>query len=135
MVFFCFFQMLAQAQTAEQTVDRLSRVKFDWLVRQQMDSLLSLLDEGATYVHSNGWVQTRQDIVDDFRSGKLRYESVTVKESNVHVHDRTAVVVGLATFAGVMGGNAFRMDLRYTEVYVRLSQRWKLVSRHASRMP
>jgi hypothetical protein len=125
----------AQSTRVEQSILDLSKKKFEWLINKQYDSLLVLLDDKLQYVHSNGWVENKQEVIDDLKNGKLTYQKVTVKESSVRLYEKTAIVNGLGTFEGIGNGNAFSMDLRYTEVYVRTGNRWKLASRHSNRMP
>lgn len=119
---------------SEQSLLELSRRKFDWLIANQYDSLNALLDDRLQYIHSNGWVQNKKEVEADSRSGKLKYQSVSIKESQARLYGVSAVVTGLGTFAGIKEGTSFSIDLRYTEVYV-WNGRWKLVSRHANRMP
>ena len=54
----------------EQEVIQLSHAKFKWLVQKKVDSLKIVLDERLTYIHSNGWVQTKRELIDDLLSGK-----------------------------------------------------------------
>lgn len=130
------FGETVSAQTADdRAVLRLSQRKFDWLVAKRADSLELLLDDRAKYVHSNGWVQSKAEVLSDMADGKLIYQRVTVKEASVRQYGKTAVVDGMGTFEGVNSGTAFKLELRYTEVYVWSDSRWKLVSRHANRMP
>lgn len=126
--------VLAQSD-AERAVLDLSSKKFDWLVDGQADSLEKMLDEKVQYIHSNGWVQNKREVIDDMRTGKLVYRKVTIKEVSVRLYAETAILTGLGTFEGINGGTAFLLDLRYTEVYVRRMKRWILVSRHSNRMP
>jgi len=120
---------------SEQFILALSRKKFDWLIAKNYDSLRAVLDDKVQYIHSNGWIQNKQEVLDDMRSGKLVYQQVTVKEVAVRLYEHAAVVTGLGTFEGVNGGTAFKLDLRYTEVYVKSKSGWLLASRHANRMP
>lgn len=128
----------ALAQTPslqEQYVLDLSRKKFDWLISKQYDSLTVLLDDKVQYIHSNGWVQNKNEIIDDCKSGKLSYQNVAIKEAQARLYTTTAIVSGLGSFAGVRDGTPFSIELRYSEVYIKTGNRWKLVSRHANRMP
>ncbi len=118
----------------KQLVD-LSNRKFNWLIEKRYDSLESLLDERVMYVHSNGWIQNKKELIDDLKSGKLNYLKVTVKESSARRYGQTAIINGLATFEGATEGKPFAMDLRYTEVYIKNGNQWKLATRHANRMP
>lgn len=101
----------------------------------QADSLNAILDDQVQYIHSNGWVQNKKEVLEDMRSGKLVYQNVTVKEDQVRMYGETAIVTGLGTFEGVNNGTAFKLDLRYTEVYLNTQSGWRLVSRHSNRMP
>lgn len=125
----------AAQQTSEQEVLNLSKTKFDWLIKKQYDSLEKLLDGRVQYIHSNGWIQSKQEVLDDMKSGKLVYQNVTVKEAFARQYDNSTVITGLGRFEGINGGVSFSMDLRYTEVYIRVNGRWRLASRHSNRMP
>lgn len=126
----------APAQDAgERAVLRLSKVKFDWLVNRNADSIGYLLDDRVKYVHSNGWTQSKAEVLADMASGKLLYQRVTIKDASARMYGQTAIVDGTGTFEGVNSGTAFNLELRYTEVYMRLAGRWMLVSRHANRLP
>ncbi len=119
----------------EQFILDLSKKKFDWLIGKDYDSLSILLDDRIQYIHSNGWIQSKAEILDDLRTGKLVYKKITIKESGTRLYTNTALANGLGTFEGVTDGKAFLMDLRYTEVYIKSNNHWKLVTRHSNRMP
>jgi hypothetical protein len=117
-------------------VNQLHLRKFDWLINKNYDSLNWLIDPGAKYIHSNGWVQSKQDVIDDLKSGKLNYTSVNVSESSVALYKKhTAIVTGKGSFKGLMPDKSeFNIHLLYTEVYVKDKKQWKLVSRQAIKL-
>ena len=125
---------VAQSKT-EQLVLDLSKKKFDWMVNKRYDSIELLLDDQLKYIHSNGWIQSKNEVIDDFNNGKLVFKGIDVTESAVRLYDQTAIVTGKGKFSGVNGGNLFDLGLTYTEVYVKNKGRWLLASRHANRMP
>jgi hypothetical protein len=122
------------AQTDRHEVINLSRKKFNWLITRQADSLTWLLDENVMYIHSNGWVQTKQEVLEDMHSGKLVYKRIDIQEDQVRLYKNTALVTGTGRFSGINGGNEFELNLVYTEVYIRKKKQWVLVSRHANRL-
>lgn len=126
----------AFSQTAEaEKVNQLHRKKFEWLINKKYDSLNWLMDERVKYIHSNGWIQSKAEVVDDLNSGKLNYTSVVVEESSVSYFNQSAVVTGKGTFKGLMADKSeFTIHLLYTEVYVRHKKQWKLVSRQATKL-
>ncbi|MFN3839510.1 MAG: nuclear transport factor 2 family protein [Cyclobacteriaceae bacterium] len=119
----------------EREVLRLFHKKFEWLKNHQVDSLHGMLDDNLMYIHSNGWVETKADVIDDLKTGKLAYRQVDIKEASVRLYENTAIVTGKGTFAGMNSGTEFSLNLLFTEVYIRKGGRWKLASRHANRLP
>jgi hypothetical protein len=124
-------------QTGEaEELNQLHIRKFRWMISKNYDSLNWIADETLKFIHSNGWIQTKKDFIDDLKSGKLNYTSITIQESAVSVYDhKSAVITGKGTFKGLMPDQSeFNINLLYTEVYVRSKRRWKLVSRQASKL-
>jgi hypothetical protein len=129
----CSLSSFSQAKD-EQELLVLSKKKFEWLTQKKLDSLATILDDRVRYVHSNGWVQRKQEVIDDLTSGKLNYISITVKSNEVRLYDTTAIVNGAGTFEVTMNGKPLTIELGYTEVYVKKKGKWLLASRHANRI-
>ncbi|MFM9075961.1 MAG: hypothetical protein ACKORJ_10425 [Bacteroidota bacterium] len=51
------------------------------------------------------------------------------------MYKRSAVVTGTASMETTLNGNRSPVNVKFTEVYVLQKGGWKLVSRHASRLP
>jgi len=128
----CF---VAQAQSAEQAVLDLSKKKFGLMIRMKYDSLLPILDDRLMFVHSSGWTETKQELIQDMKSGKLRYTNIQSSEATARVYPATAIVTGKGKFNVVLDGNALEFNLCYTEVYVQNEGKWLLASRHSNRLP
>jgi hypothetical protein len=123
----------AQAQDESRILD-LSMKKFEWFINKQYDSLENLLGNNVRYIHSNGWVETEREVIDDLKNSKITYWDVTVSEAQVRVYGTTGVLVGKGKFHVVMGGNEITTDLLFTEVYSKDHGKWRLVSRHACKI-
>lgn len=138
LLFFICSVSSAQKQTdesaTEQFVLRLHEKKFQWMVKKQLDSLKNSLDERLVYVHSNGWVQNKKEVIDDLKSGKLIMNSVTVTEAKARVYKGAVIVNGKGKFDVMIDGKPVVIDLLYTEVYVKRKDGWLLVTRHANRL-
>ena len=129
------FSSFAQPGKTEQQILDLSKRKFDWMVNKNIDSLKTLLDEQVKYIHSNGWIQSKQEVIDDFLSGKLAYQKIEISEAAARLYNTTAIVTGKGKFAGTVNITPFAMELAYTEVYIKKDNHWLLVSRHSNKMP
>jgi hypothetical protein len=113
----------------------LSNKKFTWLIEQNFDSLEVLLDDRVKYIHSNGLVETKEDVIANMQSGKLQLNKVILHDAEVRHYDNLAIIIGKGNFVGIIDGVNFNVELLYTEVYTSNKGSWKLVSRHANRLP
>lgn len=116
-----------------QQVEKLHRDKFIWMIERQTDSLLKYLHEDALYIHSNGWVENKKEVIENIRSGKLTYRNVDIKENTCRVDGQTAVITGKAIFFVSLDGKDIDIPLLYTEVYSLHGGQPRLFSRHACR--
>lgn len=99
-IIFVCFPLLVSAQQGkdEAEVSALSKRKFNWLIRKDYDSIRIMVDDRVQYIHSNGWVENKTELIEDLKGGKLNYQKVTVKESSVRIFPsegkgtRTAIV-------------------------------------------
>ncbi len=123
------------AQPAETEIARLVGRKFEWFRNHQYDSISALMDDNLQYIHSNAWVESARDVIENLQSGKLVYQKVQLEELHVRLYDQTAIATGKGLFEGINAGNPFAVRLLFTEVYVQQRGRWKLVNRHACRIP
>lgn len=132
---FLFAIVTAHAQVSEQAVLDLSKKKFGWMIRMKYDSLEPALDDRLIFVHSNGWVENKQEIIQDIKSGKLRYVNIQVTAASARIYTSTAIVNGKGKFNVLLDGKPLELTLSYTEVYIQKNDKWLLASRHSNRMP
>jgi nicotinic acid phosphoribosyltransferase len=130
-----FAQKVKEEAATAQYILRLHEKKFQWMIKKQLDSLKTILDERVVYIHSNGWVQDKKAVIEDLKSGKLVMNSVVINESGARIYKGVVIVNGKGKFNVVVDGNAVEIQLLYTEVYVKRKEGWLLVSRHANRLP
>jgi hypothetical protein len=124
-----------QGSEDEKEVLQLSKAKFGWMVNKKIDSLGLILDDRLMYIHSNGWVQSKKEVLDDLVVRKLIYEKVELSQAEVRRYENTYIVNGKGKFAGSTNSVPFAFELVYTEVYIKNGKQWLLVSRHASKLP
>ena len=80
----------------------------------------------------SGTVRTKPQVISDFTSGDLKFQSITTDEVQVRVYENTAVETGLSTMVGQDKGKAVPRDTRFTRVWVKQQGRWRLVANHYS---
>ncbi len=118
----------------EKFVLKLHEAKFRWMVNKRLDSLNNILDERVQYVHSNGWIQNKKEVIEDIRLGKLTMTNVKVSEAKARVYKGFVVVNGKGVFSIIMDNKPLDILLLYTEVYAKRQNGWLLVSRHANKL-
>ncbi len=135
-VIFLIIGMGARGQqtAAEKYVKAFSETKNRWLTGNKVDSIKTLLDNRCLYMHSNGWIQSAADVVNDMQSKKLVYEKITITESQARQFESMVIVTGKGRFEGKVDGKPFGMVLIFTEVYVKRKAGWKLVSRQSTKL-
>ncbi|MBX3241963.1 MAG: nuclear transport factor 2 family protein [Chitinophagaceae bacterium] len=107
------------------------------LTEKNYTVLETLLHRGLTYGHSNAWIQTREDFINDLKSGKVTYRKM--ERSNVNVtaiRENWATVRSSAVAEGVVDGKEFSVVLHVLHVWVKKEPGgWQLVARQATKMP
>ncbi|MBI1782020.1 MAG: nuclear transport factor 2 family protein [Sphingobacteriales bacterium] len=127
--------VFAQQSPTEKFLLQLHEKKFRWMTEKKLDSLQTILDERLVYIHSNGWMETGKEVIDDLKNGKLTMNSVKVNEATVRVFkNNTGIVNGKGVFNVVVNDKQVELSLYYTEVYIKKKNNWMLVSRHACKL-
>src|ERR1700751_2076440 len=83
-------------------------------------------------VGPSGTVRTKPQVISDFTSGELKFQSITTDEVQVRIYGNTAVETGRSTMNGQDRGKAVPRDNRFTRVWVKQQGRWRLVLNHYS---
>ena len=130
------FQFFSQTkkEKIEQNIITLHKKKFDWLISKQYDSLAALFSENVEYIHSNGWIENKTEIIDDLKSGKLNYKRVEVSEAKVRLSKNAAILTGKGVFFVTMDNKDLEIKLLYSEVYIKEKGKWLLTHRHANKL-
>jgi hypothetical protein len=74
-----------------------------------------------------GKVYTKQDLVNEARSGRINYEQQDDTDQNVRVWGNTAVITARLRAKGSEAGMPFEYTLWFSDTYVKTPQGWKYV--------
>src|SRR6201997_4351785 len=83
-------------------------------------------------VGPSGTVRTKPQVISDFTSGELKFQSITTDDVRVRVYGDAAVETGRSTMDGQDKGNAVPHDTLFTRVWVKQHGGWRLVANHYS---
>ena len=80
----------------------------------------------------SGAVRAKAQVIADFTSGNLRFQSITTDDVQWRLYGDTAVETGRSTMDGQDRGKTVPRDNRFTRVWVKRLGRWQLVANHYS---
>ncbi len=105
------------------------------VLKSDINSMASLLADDFMGITPNGTMQTRDQILDNLRSGRTHLTALDVSDQKVRFYGKTAVVTSFAHMEGTTLDGEMDGNFRYTRVYVKNpAGEWKIVSFEASRI-
>jgi len=105
------------------------------LLQKDETVLITVLHKDVSYGHSNGWIQSRSDILNDFASGKLTYNKIENNSSAIITISKKYATVKTNTNAeGVVNGTAFKLTLHIMQFWVKTKKGWQLIARQSAKI-
>ena len=96
--------------------------------------LKSILHKEVSYGHSNGWIQSKDDILNDFKSGKLTYNNIQNNSSAiVKISEKYATVKTNTNAEGVVNGTEFKLTLQIMQFWIKTKKGWQLIARQSAK--
>ena len=132
-ILFLFVAVSSIAQTNEEKLIATVKEFHQALVKKNTVSINQQTDKALSYGHSNGWVQTKADMIKDFERGYISYQSFKEDSITVMMNDNMANVRFVADITATLNGTTTvnNYHLRVLEVWVKKSKRWILFGRQA----
>jgi hypothetical protein len=130
------FLGLQLAATAQTEADKLTSTLKEFhvaLVKKNTVSINQQTDKALSYGHSNGWVETKKELIEHLESGYMGYNSFREDSIKVEVNGNMAHARFIADINATMSGKEFTFKLRVLEVWVKKGKRWVLFARQAIR--
>ena len=121
-----------QRSNVEKAIRQLDNERIQAQIGADVVALDRIYADDFVGVGPSGTVRTKTQVISDFTSGDLKFQSITTDEVQVRVYENTAVETGLSTMVGQDKGKAVPRDTRFTRVWVEQQGRWRLVANHYS---
>lgn len=119
------------AQTKEEKLISTVKEFHQVLVNKNTVSINQQTDKALSYGHSNGWVQTKTDLIKDFETGYISYKSISEDSISVAINGNMANVRFISDITAVFKGSTSNFRLKVLEVRVNKGNRWVLFARQA----
>lgn len=124
-----FFVAAIAQSTEESKVTAAVKAFHLALVQKNTVSLNQQTDKALSYGHSNGWVQSKTDLIKDFETGYISYQSFKEDSITVVINDNMANVRFVADVEAILKGTPGKFHLKVLEVWAKKGKRWVLFAR------
>jgi uncharacterized protein (TIGR02246 family) len=116
----------------EQAIRQLDNERIQAQIHADARALERIYADDFIGVGPSGTVRTKPQVIADFTSGDLSFQSITTEDVRVRVYGNAAVETGRSTMNGHDKGHAVPRDTRFTRVWVKQQGSWRLVANHYS---
>jgi ketosteroid isomerase-like protein len=118
--------------SVEETIRKLDNERIQAQIHADAATLDRIYAADFIGIGPSGTVRTKPQVISDFTSGDLKFQSITTDDVQVRVYGDTAVETGLSTMIGQDKGKTVPRDSRFTRVWVKQQGQWRLVANHYS---
>jgi len=122
--------MLAQGSKAEQEVRAVMAELEQANLKggaEAASRLEKLLADDFTRIPPNGTALTKAEIMDGWRTGKIKVAALENSDIKIRVYGHTAIVTGIETSKAAMMGANYLGKTRFTRIFVKRGGRWQCV--------
>ena len=118
---------LGNAQSdAESKILTLERLWGAAAQSRDIKALESIFDDSMTYVHIDGRLMTKAEVLADTRA--VSPVEITVDSSVAHSYGNVVIVTGILHLKGVNSGKLYTQYGRYMDTWLRKENHWVCVS-------
>ena len=131
-ILFLFISSFSFAQTSflKDAVAKLDKA----LITKDTVVLKQLLHKDVTYGHSNGWVETKADVINDLVSGKLSYHNIESKDGKWTVTNTVSTMRSTTEISYQMDGKPGALRLHVLQVWLKTNKGWQLIARQSTKL-
>ena len=118
-------------------VEGIRKLDEEWIQAQihaDAATLDRIYSEEFVGIGPSGTVRTKRQVLADFTSHDLKFQSITTDDVRIRVYGNTVVETGQSTMVGQDKGKVVPRDNRFTRGWVKRRGQWRLVANHYSTM-
>lgn len=126
-----FTSLVVAAQTADEKLITTIKEFHQALVKKNTVSIIQQTDKAISYGHSNGWVETKAEMINNLETGYLTYRSFKEDSLQVTINGNVAHARFIADIEATLNQKDSQFHLKVLEVWVKKGKRWLLFARQA----
>ncbi|MFN4246085.1 MAG: nuclear transport factor 2 family protein [Flavipsychrobacter sp.] len=104
------------------------------LVEQDTAALKGMLSNKLVYGHSNGWKETKQEMMNNLYNGTIDYLKITSTDEQVTIDGNTGCIRATLEIDVIMEGKIMPFRLHGLQVWVWKNKKWQLLSRQSTKL-
>ena len=105
------------------------------LVQKDSVTLGKLLHKRLHYGHSNGWIESKKEVINDLYNGKLVYNKIEASGYEIEIVREVATVRSKTDIDVLLDGKPVAITLHVLQVWIwKDKEGWKLLSRQSVKM-
>ncbi len=124
----------AQGGNVEQSIKALTEQLRQAALKGDVATFDKLLADDHISIGILGGINTKAEVLENFKSGKLKFEAVDALDMKVRVYGDTALVNYTSNVKGHLGATDLSGQWRVVRVLVKRKGQWKSVSFQATRV-
>ncbi len=101
------------------------------LIQKNTLSINQVTDKALSYGHSNGWVESKNEMMKNLETNYIGYQSIEMDSVSVVLNNYMANVRFNAAIKATLKGNAEQYLLKVLEVWIKKGNRWILFARQS----
>ena len=120
----------AKSSGVADEIKKLEQQRNEAILKGDTATLDKLTSDDYTNTTAQGKMEKKADIMDGFKSGKIKFESRELSDLDVRVYGNTAVVTGAYHEKGTSKGKPYEYRDRYTDIWMSIGGNWQLIASH-----
>jgi ketosteroid isomerase-like protein len=121
-----------QRRSVEQVIRQLDHERIQAQIHADRVALDRIYADDFIGIGPSGTVRTKPQVLADFTSHDLKFQSITTDDVRIRVYGNTVVETGRSTMVGQDKDRVVPRDNRFTRVWVRRQGQWRIVANHYS---
>jgi hypothetical protein len=97
-------------------------------------ALKSMLNNKLVYGHSNGWKETKEEMMNNLYNGTIDYLKIKSADEQVTIEGNTGCIRATLEIDVIMEGKNLPFKLHGLQVWVWKNKKWQLLSRQSVKL-
>ncbi len=101
------------------------------LIQKEERTIKKLVSKRIKYAHSNGWIETRKEMIENLYNGTLSYIEINLRETKISINEKTGIVHSKGKYTVMMKEEVYDFELKATQVWQWKKGKWLLMARQS----